>query len=131
MKWVILGVVVWNKLYRASLVKRYEMPSIPYDDVAWSACVLSYADKICYLDDHSYEWDRRAQVSSQLDEWTRHSEQEKFERRKRAVFFFLEEGNQDKIALLKESARVFLNRWEDSFHNKEYGKLRDEIEANY
>lgn len=126
-----LGVVVWNKLYRASLVQRYEMPVIPYDDVAWSACVISYADRICYLDDHSYEWDRRAQDSSQLDGWSRHSEQEKFEWRKNALLFFLQEGNQDKLALLKESARVFLKRWEDSFHNKEYGKLWEEIEKAY
>lgn len=126
-----LGVVVWNKLYRASLAKRFEMPAIPYDDVAWTTCILSYADKICYMDDHSYEWDRRVQESSQLDEWFSHSKQEMFEERKRTILFFLEEGNQDKMDLLKERARVFLNGWENVYHNEEYGKLRDEIEANY
>lgn len=54
-----------------------------------------------------------------------------FEQRKRAILFFMEKGNHKRINLLKEAARVFLFRWEDSFQNKEYGKLRDQIEASY
>lgn len=126
-----LGVVVWNKLYRFSLAQSHEMPSIPYDDVAWTTWILSDANNVCYLDDHSYEWDRRAQDSSQLASWLRHSKQEMFEQRKRAILFFLERGNPERMALLKETARVLLSRWENSFQNVEYGRLRDEIEANY
>lgn len=44
-----LGVVVWNKMYRASLINKYKFPILPYDDVAWTPCILLYAEKICYL----------------------------------------------------------------------------------
>lgn len=126
-----LGVVVWNKIYRASLAKSREMPSIPYDDVAWTTWILSDADNICYLDDHSYEWDRRAQDSSQLAGWLRHSKEEMFEQRKRAILFFVERGNPEKMALLKEAAKAFLLRWENSYQNQDYGRLWQEIEEKY
>lgn len=119
-----LGVVVWNKIYRSSLVKRQKIPVIPYEDVVWTTCVLSYANKICYLDDYSYEWDRREghnTLSSRLVYTI--PAQKMYEQRKGAILFFIEKGNVKMKSLLKETARVLLSRWENAFQDKEYGKL--------
>lgn len=85
-----LGVVVWNKLYRTSLVQKHIFPAIPYEDTAWTPYILSYADTICYLDDYSYEWDRRGQSNSLSGSLFKCSKQEMFEQLKKAVLFSLE-----------------------------------------
>ncbi|MCM1231934.1 MAG: glycosyltransferase [Ruminococcus flavefaciens] len=126
-----LGVVVWNKIYRSSLVKNIQMPVIPYDDVAWTTCILSYADRVCYLEDHSYEWDRRAQESSQLDGWMKQPKQKMFEQRRNAILYFMDRGNPQRMNLLKETARTLLWRWERRFQDEAYGRLKDEIEERY
>lgn len=126
-----LGVVVWNKLYRTSLIKKYMFPIIPYEDEAWTPYILSYANTVCYLNDFSYEWDRRSRNNSLSEHLRRRSKQEIFEQRKNAVLFFLDNGNPKKILFLKELAGVRLLQWENVFHYKEYGKLRDEIETDY
>lgn len=83
-----LGVVVWNKLYRTSLIKKYMFPIIPYEDEAWTPYILSYANTVCYLNDFSYEWDRRSRNNSLSEHLRRRSKQEIFEQRKNAVLFF-------------------------------------------
>ena len=55
----IAMVAVWNKLYKASLVKERLFPELFLgEDGAWTPYILSYADRICYLNDCSYEYDR-------------------------------------------------------------------------
>ncbi len=126
-----LGVVVWNKLYRASFIKVWQFPVFPYDDMAWTTCILSYAEKICYLDGMFYEWDRTIRNSTLLGEWDRYEKQEMFEYRKTAILYYMNHGNPERMALLKESAKVFLKSWESVYSYEEYGKLWQEIEEKW
>lgn len=126
-----LGCVVWNKLYRTSLVKKYKFPLLPYDDVAWTPYILLYAEKICYLNGHFYEWDRTVRNSTLLSEWNRYTKEEMLERRKKAIIFYLEKGNPQRHGLLKELTRIYLKLWERTFANSEYGKLWEWIDKMY
>ena len=56
---------------------------------------------------------------------------EMFAKRKDAVLFYLDNGNPEKMKLLKENARIALLRWEREFANKEYGRLWQEIEKRF
>lgn len=127
----LVGVVVWNKLYRTSLVKGYIFPTIPYEDEAWMPYILSYANTICYLDDFSYDWSRSGQNISLSERLRSCSKQEIFERVKKAILFFMDNGNQKKIDFLKAAARRKLFLLGEVYRYKEYGELRDEIETNY
>lgn len=126
-----LGVVVWNKIYRAALIKGFQFPILPYDDVAWTPCVLLNAKKICYLDGKFYEWDRTIRSSTLLSEWNKYKKEEMYEFRKNAVLYYLNHGNKEEMALLKESAKVYLKRWESVSLYEEYGKLWQEIEEKW
>lgn len=127
-----LGVVVWNKLYRASLVKKRLLPEFPYEDTAWTPYILSYADMVCYLDDCSYDWNRTIRDNTLSSELLKnHSKQEVFEQRKRAVLFYVGNGNPKRRKLLKMVAKTDLLRWERTFAYEEYGKLWEWIDKNY
>lgn len=127
-----LGMVVWNKLYRTSLVKKHIFPIIPYEDAAWTPYILSYADTICYVNDYSYEWDRTTRnntLSTQLIHG--YSNQKIFEQRRRAILFYLENGNPDKLELLKETARVILSRWGRVLKYEEYENMLELIKNTF
>lgn len=127
----LVGVVVWNKLYRTSLVKEHLFPTMPYEDEAWMPYILSYANTICYLDDFSYDWNRSGQNNSLSERLRGCSKQEIFERVKKAILFFMDNGNQKKIDFLKGTALRKLYLLGELYRYKEYEKLRDEIETNY
>lgn len=95
-KGCLLWVVIWNKIYRTSLVKSHLIPALVADDNAWSPCILSYADKICYLNDFLYEWDRTIRDRTQVDDWTEKSEEDYFNDFVKTVIFYLENGNSKK-----------------------------------
>lgn len=126
-----LGVVVWNKLYRASLVKKYPFPILPYDDVAWTPYILSYAKNICYINGCFYEWDRTIRESTLLSKWDQYKKKEMFEFRKRAILFYLENGDTKKRGLLKESAKMYLLLWEKVYGYEEYRKLWEWIHKTF
>lgn len=121
------GVVVWNKLYRASLVKAHLFPVLVYDDEAWTPYILSYADKICYLDDLSYEYDRMIRSNTLVNKWHHQHQHEKFMFLKKTIMFYLENGNPDRLELLKELAKNRLTRCKISYGYEEYEKLWEEI----
>lgn len=126
-----LSIVVWNKLYRTSLLKKHLFPECSYEDEAWTPYILSYADTICYLDDRSYEWNRVTRENSLSERLKCQTKKEKFEDCKRAVLFYLEQGNPQKIVELKEAARLSLTAWESQYAYKEYGKLWKWIDENF
>lgn len=126
-----LGVAVWNKLYRASLIKKYEFPIMPYDDLAWTPYILLYAEKICYLNGRFYEWDRVIRNSTLLSEWDCYKKEEMFEFRKKAILFFMENGNSKKHGLLKALAKTYLLWWEKIYAYEEYRKLWKWIDEQF
>lgn len=130
-KGCMFAVVIWNKIYRASLVKQHLIPVLIADDNAWTPYILSYADKICYLDDCSYEWDRKIRESTLVDKWQKRTKEELFETHRNTTMFYLEKGNPRRIGLLKQLARRQLSELERVYANEEYGKLWKQIEERF
>lgn len=126
-----LGVVVWNKLYRASLIKKYKFPIMPYDDLAWTPYILLYAEKICYLNGRFYEWDRIIRENTLLSDWDCYKKEEMFEFRRKAILFFMENGNSKKHGLLKALAKANLLWWEKKYAYEEYRKLWKWIDEQF
>ncbi len=125
------GVVVWNKLYRASLVKTHLFPDMIHDDEAWTPYILSYAEKICYLNDLSYEYDRIIRTSTLVEKWIRRSQEDRFTARKNPILFYLENSNPRMLPLLKKLAGKQLAEAERVYGYEEYKKLRMQIEENF
>ena len=119
---------VWNKLYRTSLIKEYLFPLIRYEDEAWTPYVLSYADRICYRNDLSYEYDRSTCTGSLVDQWAGKSKEEVFQDHKRSILFYLEHGNPQRLGLLKELAKRELNSFAKAMQYAGYQELRNQIE---
>lgn len=113
-------------------MKKHPIPVMPYEDDAWTAYILSYANMICYLDDFSYEWNKCVLKNSSLSvRLLNRSVQEKYVDIRRAILFSMDNGNPQRMALLKKAAKVKVSQWEGAYHYEEYEKLRDEIEKNY
>ena len=126
------SVLIWNRIYRASLVKQCCLiPQIVGDDDAWGPCIISYADNICYLDDCSYEYDRTIRGNTLVNKWESFAKEERFSDYKKIVLFFLENGNPKQKKWLKELAKRYLVGLESAYKYDEYGKLWKYIEANY
>lgn len=119
---------VWNKLYRTSLVKKHVFPSIIYEDEAWTPYVLSYANKICYLDDCSYEYDRSICSGSLVDKWSWKAKEEVFQDHKGAILFYLEHGNPERLGILKELAKNELASFARVTGYAGYTELQKQVE---
>lgn len=126
-KGCMFAVVIWNKLYKASLVKQHLIPVLIADDNAWTPYILSYADKICYLNGYFYEWDRTVRSSTQVDEWNRKSKEETFHIHKNTIMFYLEEGNPQRLQVLKRLAKRQLSELGRAYAYDEYEKLSYQI----
>lgn len=123
-----LSPVLWNKLYRASLVKEHPCAvRIRFEDDAWTPYVLSYADHVCYINAHLYEYDRSRGSTAIHASWNRPVE-EKFLDHRELVLFFLENGNQERKDLLKKLALVYVSAFPYSASYVGYSELRKEIE---
>lgn len=123
-----LSPVLWNKLYRASLVKEHPCAvRVRFEDDAWTPYVLSYADRVCYINAHLYEYDRSRGSTAIHASWNRPVE-EKFLDHRELVLFFLENGNQERKDLLKKLALVYVSAFPYSASYAGYSELRKEIE---
>lgn len=124
------GVVIWNKLYRANLVKSHLFPVIPVEDEAWTPYILSYAEKICYLDCLAYEYDRRCN-NTLSEKISRRSKEEFFIARRNAIMFYLENCNIQRKGILKELAKRQLSALGRAYAYDGYEKLRKQIDENF
>lgn len=120
---------IWNKLYRASLVKEHPLGILKYEDVSWTPCILSYADKICFLKTPFYEWDRKTRPQTFGDILAKMPEAELFEHRKQAMLFFVKNGNPKKIDYLRAIAIRRLQRYAKNSSNPDYPELIKKIES--
>lgn len=121
---------IWNKLYRASIVKAHPLGILKYEDVSWTPCILSYAKTFCFLNTPFYEWDRKLRPETFGDVLAKMPENELFEHRKQAMLFFVEKGNQSKIAYLKEIAKRRLLRYDGNSNHSGYKELIERIETD-
>ncbi len=120
--------VVWGKLYRSSLVKEHPIPKTTYEDSAWMPCILSYADKICYLNEHLYEYDRIIRDVTYMYVVSRKSMEEQYEDRRDYVMFFLKNGNPRRKDILKRMAVGYAEGFVNSFSYFKFQELKNEIE---
>lgn len=82
---------MWNKLYRAELIRDKPIPSMSTEDVAWSPYIASYADSFTYINTPLYEYLRREGSTSEIIR--KKTEREIFEQKMKSIHFFLENGN--------------------------------------
>lgn len=120
-------VSVCNKIYRASLVKERRFPGVLFEDEAWTPYILSYGDKICYLDGALYEYVRSIRSETLIEKAHRRTEDEIFREHKRSILFYLEHGNPARKALLKEFAKSELGLFSRTTGYEEYKKLWEKI----
>ena len=124
-----LSPVIWNKLYRASLVKEHPFATdVTFEDDAWTPYILSYARKVCYINAHLYEYDRTIRNNTGIHaSWSKPIE-EKFYDHKELVFFFIQNGNQEKKHLLKRLALGYMSAFMNTYSYPRYKELKKEIE---
>lgn len=131
-KGLIFSVMVWNKLYRTSFVKERLFPELFIgEDGAWTPYILSYADKICYLNSRLYEYDRSIREKTLETQWQEHSNGERFNLYKRMVTFYLENGNPMRRGFLMELAKYNLMGWKRIYAYDEYEKLWEQMKEKY
>ncbi|MEY8394242.1 glycosyltransferase [Lachnospiraceae bacterium 45-P1] len=120
--------VVWGKLYRRPLVKEHPIPKTTYEDSAWMPCILSYADKVCYLNERLYEYDRIIRNVTYVHTARRKSVEEQYEDRRDYVLFFLKNGNPKRMDMLKRLAMGYATGFVNSFSYFKFKELKAEIE---
>ena len=114
---------IWNKLYRADMVKSHPLGLLKYEDVSWTPCILSYAKTFCILKTPFYELDRKTRPETFGDVLAKQSEEDLFEHRKQAMMFFVENGNPEKKEMLKTIAKRRLARYAKNSSNPKYQEL--------
>lgn len=120
--------VVWNKIYRTSLLQEHLFPEITAEDESWIPYVLSFAEKICYRNDLAYEYDRIIRPNTLVDTWYEKSEEERYAMHEEAILFYLTRGNPDRRELLKQVARLQLTDLGMAYHHPGYAQLLERIE---
>ncbi len=99
-------VAIWNKLYRAALVKERPIPKMLNEDTSWTPYILSHAKSFCFVAMPLYCWDRRVECTKVTlsNELSAESPEEKYEIRRKSFEYFLQNGNQEKIECLSYCA---------------------------
>ena len=120
---------IWNKLYKASMVKAHPLGKLKYEDVSWTPCILSYAEKFCFLKTPFYEWDRKTRPETFGDVLAKQPENELFEHRKQAMLFFVRNGNPQKREYMKTIAKRRLERYAKNSDNPAYRNLMEKIDV--
>ena len=114
---------IWNKLYKAELVKAHPLGILKYEDVSWTPCILSWAKNFSFLKTPFYEWDRKTRPETFGDVLAKMPEDELFEHRKQAMMFFVKNGNPEKSEMLKTIAIRRLQRYMKNSDLLEYKLL--------
>ena len=120
---------IWNKLYKAELVKSHPLGILKYEDVSWTPCIMSWAKNLVYVSKPLYEWDRKTRPETFGDVLAKQPEDQLFEHRKQAMMFFVNEGNPDKKDFLKALAIRRLKRYSKNSSNNSYNELIDYVNS--
>ena len=91
-------------------------------------CILSYADKICYLNEHLYEYDRIIRDATYMYAARARTVEKQYEDRRDYVMFFLKNGNPRRKDILKRLAKGYVIGFVNSFSYFKFQELKDEIE---
>ena len=125
----IYSVEIWNKLYRSSLVKGHLFPELFLgEDAAWTPYILSFSERICYIDDFLYEYDRTIRPKTLADQWLNQAKNERFMMYKNIVMFYIRNGSPEKRGIMKMVAKRFLLMWSQIYNDSAYIKLCEDID---
>lgn len=119
--------VVWNKLYRRTLVIDHPIPKTTYEDSAWTPCILSYAETVCYINGHLYEYDRIIRNVTYIHTSYAKTVEKQYEDRRDYVMFFLNNGNPKRRDMLKRLALGYAAGFVYSFSYPKFRELQEEI----
>ena len=120
--------VVWNKLYKASLIKGHMFGAAVYEDEAWTPYILLYADTICYINEHLYEFDRIIRNATAGDRLLGRPIEERFKDHRDIILFFFEKGNPEKKNLLKRLAQMYARVYVSYYSYPKYKELKEMID---
>lgn len=118
---------IWNKLYRAQMVKEHPLGILKYEDVSWTPCILSYAKTFCFIKTPFYEWDRKTRPETFGDVLAKMPEADLLEHRRQAMMFFVENGNPEKAQTMKTIAKRRLMRYSKNANHNGYEKLIEQL----
>ena len=118
---------IWNKLYKADMVKAHPLGILKYEDVSWTPCILSYAKTFCFIKTPFYEWDRKTRPETFGDVLARMSDEDLLEHRRQAMMFFVENGNPEMTQTLKTIAKRRLMRYSKNANHNGYEKLIEQL----
>ena len=96
------------------------------EDSAWSPCILSDADNICYVKDFSYAYDRR-DPNTLVGRRMKMSKEELLTNRRDLTLFYLENGNPERIGLLKTHAGQDLTHAGNDAYEKLWQQIQEEF----
>ena len=119
---------VWNKMYRSPLVKEHPFALVSHEDSAWTPYILSYAETICYINEHLYEYDRSLKRFTLTAAIEASSMDKRYADRRDFVLFFLKNGNPEKKGMLKCLALEFAVYFMKESPDPRYRELYLEIE---
>ena len=115
---------VWNKLYKADLVKNHPYGKLMYEDVSWTPYILSWANSFCYVNSICYEWDRKIRPATLSNTLSNRTKADKFNERFEAFKFFYEQGNPKRRECL---AYIMAKRLYGQGLKAKYSKYFEEI----
>ncbi len=118
---------IWNKLYKAELVKAHPLGILKYEDVSWTPCILSWAKNFSFIKTPFYEWDRKTRPETFGDVLAKMPEDDLFEHRKQAMMFFVENGNPEMKEILKVIAQRRLQRYAKNSNHVGYKMLIENL----
>lgn len=98
---------------------------------AWTPYILSYADRICYLNALSYECDTTIPGSTLANRWADKSNNEIFRIYAKTVLFYLENANVKVMHVLKKLARRCIFEWGQAYGYADYEKLWGKMDESY
>ena len=101
------------------------------EDYAWTPYVLSYAEKICYINEHLYEHDRCIRNFTAAHSALARSMEKQYTDLRDYIMFFLKNGNPKKKGLLKRLALGYALYFINGFLDPRFRELREEIEKSF
>lgn len=110
-------------------MEEHPIPAVKYEDSAWTPCILSYASKVCYIDEPMYEYDRTIRNITYMHTTMGKTQEEQYKDRRDYVMFFLRNGNPQKKNLLKKLASGYAAAFVSTFSYPDFQELKREIEA--
>lgn len=105
-----------------------ELIAAVYEDEAWTPYILSYADTICYMNEHLYEFDRIIRSATAGDRLLGRPIEERLKDYRDIILFLFENGNPEKKNLLKRLAQMYVRVYVSYYSYPKYKELKEMVD---